>query len=50
MISQTAEFALRAIVTIAQHGGEPCTALEIAASIDVYTNTNIVVEELACET
>jgi ATP-dependent HslUV protease subunit HslV len=26
------------------------TALEIAAGIDVYTNTNIVVEELACET
>jgi len=26
------------------------TALEIAAEIDVYTNTNIVVEELACET
>jgi len=26
------------------------TALEIAADIDVYTNTNIVVEELACET
>jgi len=25
-------------------------ALEIAASIDIYTNTNIVVEELACET
>jgi len=26
------------------------TALAIAAEIDVYTNTNIVVEELACET
>jgi ATP-dependent HslUV protease subunit HslV len=26
------------------------TALEIAAGIDVYTNTNIMVEELACET
>ena len=26
------------------------TALEIAADIDVYTNTNIVVEELTCET
>jgi ATP-dependent HslUV protease subunit HslV len=25
------------------------TALEIAAGIDVYTNTNIVVEELACQ-
>jgi ATP-dependent HslUV protease subunit HslV len=26
------------------------TALEIAADIDVYTNRNIMVEELACET
>jgi len=26
------------------------TSLEIAAGIDVYTNTNITVEELACET
>jgi ATP-dependent HslUV protease subunit HslV len=26
------------------------TALTIAAEIDIYTNTNIVVEELACET
>lgn len=26
------------------------TALEIAAGIDIYTNTHIVVEELACET
>ena len=26
------------------------TALEIAAGIDVYTNENIVVEEMACET
>ena len=25
-------------------------ALEIAAGIDIYTNTNIVVEEIACET
>ena len=25
------------------------TALEIAADIDVYTNTNIIVEEMACE-
>jgi len=25
------------------------TALEIASGIDIYTNTNIVVEELACE-
>jgi ATP-dependent HslUV protease, peptidase subunit HslV len=26
------------------------TALEIAAGIDIYTNTHIVVEELPCET
>ena len=26
------------------------TALEIAAGIDIYTNTNITVEELACAT
>jgi len=26
------------------------TALEIAAGIDIYTNTNIIVEELACQT
>jgi len=26
------------------------TSLEIAAGIDVYTNTNIIVEELACKT
>jgi ATP-dependent HslUV protease subunit HslV len=26
------------------------TSLQIAASIDIYTNANIVVEELACET
>lgn len=26
------------------------TALEIAAGIDIYTNTHIVVEEMACET
>jgi ATP-dependent HslUV protease subunit HslV len=26
------------------------TSLSIAASIDIYTNTNIVVEELACRT
>lgn len=25
------------------------TALEIAAEIDIYTNTNIIVEEMACE-
>lgn len=30
MISQTVEYALRAIVTIAQHDGEPCTARKIA--------------------
>lgn len=30
MISQTVEYALRAIVTIAQHDGTPCTAQQIA--------------------
>jgi len=30
MISQTVEYALRAIVTIAQHGGQPCTARKIS--------------------
>ena len=30
MISQTVEYALRAIVTIAQHDGVPCTAQKIA--------------------
>lgn len=30
MISQTVEYALRAIVTIAQHEGKPCTARQIA--------------------
>ncbi len=31
MISQTLEYALRAIVAIAQHDGEPCTARKISA-------------------
>ncbi len=31
MISQTVEYALRAIVTIAQHEGHPCTAQQISA-------------------
>ena len=30
MISQTVEYALRAIVTIAQHDGKPCTAQKIS--------------------
>lgn len=30
MVSQTVEYALRAIVTIAQHDGKPCTAKQIA--------------------
>lgn len=30
MISQTVEYALRAVVTVAQHGGKPCTAKEIS--------------------
>ncbi len=35
MISQTVEYALRAIVTIAQHDGEPCTAAKIATITQV---------------
>lgn len=35
MISQTVEYALRAIVTIAQHDGEACTAQRIAAITQV---------------
>lgn len=31
MISQTVEYALRAIVTIAQHDGTPCTAQKISS-------------------
>jgi Rrf2 family nitric oxide-sensitive transcriptional repressor len=30
MISQTVEYALRAVVTIAQHEGQPCTAQQIS--------------------
>ena len=30
MISQTVEYALRAVVTIAQHDGAPCTAAKIS--------------------
>lgn len=35
MISQTVEYALRAIVTIAQHDGVPCTAQQIAGITQV---------------
>ncbi len=35
MISQTVEYALRAIVTIAQHEGEPCTAQQISSLTQV---------------
>lgn len=35
MISQTVEYALRAIVTIAQHDGRPCTAQKISAITQV---------------
>jgi Rrf2 family protein len=31
VVSQTLEYALRAVVAIAQHGGEACTAQKIAA-------------------
>ncbi len=30
MILQTVEYALRAIVTLAQHEGQPCTAKKLA--------------------
>ena len=30
MISQTVEYALRAVVTIAQHANQPCTAQEVS--------------------
>ncbi len=35
MISQTVEYALRAVVTIAQHDGQPCTARQISAATEV---------------
>ncbi len=35
MISQTVEYALRAIVTIAQHGGKPCTSSRISETAQV---------------
>lgn len=35
MISQTVEYALRAIVTLAQHDGKPCTAQKISAITQV---------------
>jgi Rrf2 family protein len=35
MISQTVEYALRAIVMIAQQDGRPCTAKEISATTQV---------------
>jgi ATP-dependent HslUV protease subunit HslV len=44
--------AARALVAHSSLGAAQIVraALEIAAGIDVYTNTNIVVEELACQT
>ncbi len=44
--------AARALIQHADLGAADMvrTALEIAAGIDVYTNTNIEVEELSCET
>ena len=35
MISQTVEYALRAIVTIAQHDGQPCTAQQLSVITQV---------------
>lgn len=34
MISQTAEYALRAMVFLGNQAGEPCTAAQLAAEID----------------
>ncbi len=44
--------AARALIAHSDMGAAEIvdTALKIAAGIDVYTNTNIVVEEMACET
>jgi len=44
--------AARALVAHSNLGAAEIvdTSLKIAAGIDVYTNTNIVVEEMACET
>lgn len=44
--------AARALIAHSQLGAVDIVraSLEIAAGIDIYTNTNIVVEELACET
>ncbi len=35
VISQTVEYALRAVITVAQQGGKPCTAREISAITQV---------------
>jgi len=35
MISQTVEYALRAVVTIAQHDGKPCTSSSISETTQV---------------
>ena len=35
MISQTVEYSLRAVVTMAQHAGQPCTAQQISAVTQV---------------
>jgi len=35
MISQTVEYALRSVVTIAQHEGQPCTAQQISVITQV---------------
>jgi len=35
MISQTVEYALRSVVTIAQHEGQPCTAQQISTITQV---------------
>ena len=54
-IGSGGNFAVAAARALVAHGNLSAveivrTALEIAAGIDVYTNNNIVVEEMACET
>ena len=54
-IGSGGSYAVAAARALIAHANLPAVqivraALEIAAGIDVYTNTNIVVEELACET
>jgi ATP-dependent HslUV protease, peptidase subunit HslV len=54
-IGSGGSYAVAAARALMKHSSLPAgqivrQALEIAAGIDIYTNTNIIVEELACET